>query len=235
MITTFWITVRQGPPAVDELWYLNQIKQHFTGQLPEPEKLTMISDNSADINDKHYQAAILLKISQKWNINFKEGNTTIVDYSDKEGYSGIVISWMRKSKNQKINYDELTEAAYNGNIKAVESFLDQRANIDGKDKNGNTALIKASRYGHSDLVRYLLKKGANVNLADKNFATPLIHATCSERMDIIMTLLENGADINAKDCTGRTAEDWAEFSGYNSIKTFLHSRQKKKWYNFFIR
>lgn len=224
MLNTFWIIVRKGPSHSDEIWYLNQLRQHFIGKLSEPEKLTMIADSSVDISDENYHAALLLKMSKKWDINCDEGEASITNYSDKEGYSGFVLSWKRKSDAKEINYRKLTEAAHEGDIKSIESLLDQGANINGKDEYGDTALVKASRSGHTEAVRFILDSGADVNLADKNFATPLIHAACSGWIDIVEILCDNGADLSVRDSAGKTAEDWAEFSSYHSIKDFLRSK-----------
>lgn len=226
MLNTFWIIVRKGPSHSDDIWYLDQLRQHFIGKLPEPEKLTVIADSSADINDEYYHAALLLKMSGKWGVNFDDGEATTTNYSDKEGYSGIILSWKRNSDLKEINYRELTEAAHKGDIKSIESLLDQGANINGKDEYGDTALIKASRNGRTETVRFILDKGADVNLADKNFATPLIHAACSGWTDIVEILSNSGADLGARDSAGKTAEDWAIFSSHHSIKEFLNQTQK---------
>jgi hypothetical protein len=96
MLNTFWIIVRKGPSHQDELWYLNQLKSHFSGKLPEPERLAFIADSSVDLSDQNYQAALLVTKTNKWGIDASEGITSITDYSDKDGYSGYVISWERK-------------------------------------------------------------------------------------------------------------------------------------------
>ena len=103
MTNTFWIIVRKGPHPSDDIWYIDQLSQRLLGKLPEPEKLTMIADSSIDISDEYYHASLLHRMSHKWGINHKEGKAGITNYSDKEGYSGIVISWKRKSDFQEIN------------------------------------------------------------------------------------------------------------------------------------
>jgi hypothetical protein len=224
MLDTFWIIVRKGPNPSDEKWYLDQLRQHFVGKLPAPERLNMIADTSVDISDTNYHAALLVTISNKWGVNSTDGKATITNYSDKDGFSGFVISWKRTSDIKGFNYRELTTAAYKGDVKSIESLLAQGANIDGKDENGDTALVRASREGRTETVRYILSKGADVNLADRCFTTPLIHAACSGWFDIVEMLCNNGADVSAKDNTGKTAEEWAALAHEDRIKEFLKSK-----------
>ena len=100
MINAFWIIIRKGPSPSDEIWYLNQLKEHFSGRLSIPERLTLIADSTVDISDEYYHAAILIMKSKEWSINVSEGIPSITNYSDKDGYSGFVISWERKKEKQ---------------------------------------------------------------------------------------------------------------------------------------
>ncbi len=84
-------------------------------------------------------------------------------------------------------------ASNGGNIEVVKELLDRGANIEEKNNNGETPLIKgvflqffnqlkwfiyflflASAFGHIEVVKELLNRGANIEEKDKNGETPLI-------------------------------------------------------------
>lgn len=62
-------------------------------------------------------------------------------------------------------------AASKGQLKAVKKYLAEGADIDARNKNGMTALMKASSTlnkhdGHGGLIQYLLEKGADTSLTN---------------------------------------------------------------------
>jgi uncharacterized protein len=103
----------------------------------------------------------------------------------------------------------LTDAAMIGDLKQVQTLLDEGADVNAKDKHGVTALWLASKMNHPHVVRLLLEKGASVNAKDIDGVTALIEA-CSfapsgGKSDVVRLLLENGADVDAKDKSAATA------------------------------
>ncbi len=66
-----------------------------------------------------------------------------------------VLLWMG-------SFDRLWVAAHTGNVHGVRHELDMGAPIEGRDPLGHTALMEASKYGHSNAVQVLLTyHGAN--------------------------------------------------------------------------
>ena len=56
------------------------------------------------------------------------------------------------------SFDKLWVAAHIGNVKVLQQELDTGAPIEGRDPLGHTALMEASKYGHSNVVQvYLLR------------------------------------------------------------------------------
>ena len=111
------------------------------------------------------------------------------------------------------------EAYYPGNdnkgIKKQEEIiallLDKgHADIEGKDKHGSTALMRAAYRGRHNIVRLLIERGADVNVKNDTGSTPLLEAIhgCHWESGCIYqsakALLDNGAKVNVKDALGHT-------------------------------
>jgi ankyrin repeat protein len=121
----------------------------------------------------------------------------------------------------------IREAVSLGEIGAVKKHLSYGADVNFKDKNGETFLHLAASEGHWDIVALLVKKGANVK-AKVTFSgyTPL-HYTVKysnpQTKDKIITLLiKNGADVNAKAKNGETPmdllNDALDLPGFESLR-----------------
>jgi ankyrin repeat protein len=86
-----------------------------------------------------------------------------------------------------------------GSADDVRGLLDQGFDPNGRDKDGNTALMFA---GSAEITKLLLSRGAKADLKNKRGETALLKANDPER---IAALLEAGADPNVKDKKGNTA------------------------------
>ena len=72
--------------------------------------------------------------------------------------------------------EAILDAAYEGQIDKVRALLKSDANVNSRDKSGQTALIRASGKGFADAVDLLLNSGAEVNARDSAGATALLYA-----------------------------------------------------------
>lgn len=66
-------------------------------------------------------------------------------------------------------FTPLMWAARNGNKKMVKFLIENKADINAKDKEGDTALSMAAMYGHTEAAKYLIAAGAqvmNIHLQD---------------------------------------------------------------------
>ncbi len=103
---------------------------------------------------------------------------------------------------------DLHESALFDNPAKVQFFLDQGAEIDGKDEDGDTALSIAVSGGNLEIVSLLLAQGANPNVQDSSDDTPLHtalifdHKTHNEA--IIMQLLKFNASTDIANDNGVT-------------------------------
>src|SRR5262249_13869630 len=71
---------------------------------------------------------------------------------------------------------DLFTAIRNADAQAVRKLLDNGADVNARDPEGNTPLILASSYASPECLELLIGKGADVNSANKAGATPLIRA-----------------------------------------------------------
>ncbi|EAX88255.1 hypothetical protein TVAG_374210 [Trichomonas vaginalis G3] len=78
-----------------------------------------------------------------------------------------------------------------------EYFLSHGANINAKNKDGETALHVAAR-GKKETIEFLLSHGANSSLKDKDGKTALYIAAFGNKKEIAEILISHGANINEK-------------------------------------
>lgn len=97
-------------------------------------------------------------------------------------------------------------------VSTVRVLLDRGADLEARDEEGQTPLIRAASYGQTDIFRLLLQRGANINARDKNGMTALVAAACecalttmNSTYDIVRMLLEKGASANSPTRDGTTA------------------------------
>ena len=86
------------------------------------------------------------------------------------------------------------------------------ANLESRDEEGATPLIRAAEFGNTEVVKLLLDRGANVEAEDNSGDTALIAAACEcasidmpETAESLKLLIAGKADVNAKDKLGQTA------------------------------
>ena len=90
--------------------------------------------------------------------------------------------------------EEFLKAAENGNLKKIKSMLNKEVNIktliNAVDKENNTALILASKFGYHKIVKILIENGADINIKNNDGKTALDYAEENDYKSII-ELLKN--------------------------------------------
>ena len=148
------------------------------------------------------------------------------------------------AKNGTSTAPPLLLAALNSHAEVIKLLVAQGAELDGKDKFGNTSLHYASQRGSKDIVKLLISNKANINTKNKGGETPLDIAANKETGDIlrnhdgtygtfigavtagdlnaIMMFLNAGVDVNQKIQHGWTAlHETAVFENTEAAKLLI--------------
>ena len=92
-----------------------------------------------------------------------------------------------------------------GNPRSVEEAIKNGTNVNAKDNDGWTALMRAAWEDHAEVVEVLLKHGADVNAKNNKGMTALMWAAQRGYADVAEVLLKHGANVSTKDNNGNTA------------------------------
>src|SRR5262249_9850418 len=97
---------------------------------------------------------------------------------------------------------DLVTAIRNADAPAVRNLLDEGADVNARDPEGNTPLLLASFYASPQCVKLLIEKGADVNAANKAGATALTRAATS--YEKIRLLVAARANVRVRTALGNT-------------------------------
>ncbi|MDR3690450.1 MAG: ankyrin repeat domain-containing protein [Fimbriimonas sp.] len=97
--------------------------------------------------------------------------------------------------NPTLDSDILASAATDASVAVVESLLTHGAPVNGREKDGSTALHDASFNGKKEVVSLLLANHAEVNARDKSGKTPLSLAISNKQLEIADILRLHGGHI----------------------------------------
>jgi ankyrin repeat protein len=127
------------------------------------------------------------------------------------------------SAKDKMGMTPLHVAAKNDRKDVVEFLLENGADINAKDSNGEFSPLDLalSCYHYMDVVELLVSKGADVNTRSKQGLTPLEEAAMRGQKDAAGLLITKGADVNARDSKGNTPLLWALLMGHVDFASLL--------------
>jgi ankyrin repeat protein len=121
------------------------------------------------------------------------------------------------------NDSRLSEAAMEGDRDSVRTLIQQKADIDGAQGDGTTALHWAAFKDDMEMVKMLVAAGANVRVTTREGAiTPLFVACTNGDAAMIEVLLKAGADAKSVKSNGTTALMTVSASGsVDAVKVLL--------------
>ena len=92
-------------------------------------------------------------------------------------------------------WNSLMVASLLGYKNIVKILLDLGADINAKDNNGQTALMRATDHGYTEIITLLLDKGADINANNNDGKSALKVAIENSRTETVILLIRNGAEI----------------------------------------
>src|SRR5215204_2704509 len=112
-------------------------------------------------------------------------------------------------------------ATKNNDLKELRALLEQGADPNSYDEDGDHLLMYAALYGTTDCMQLLIEKGSDVNAKNKLDETALMWA--AHDLAKIKLLIRHGADVNAKAKSGNTLLLIASVgqSKYETVKLLL--------------
>jgi ankyrin repeat protein len=113
---------------------------------------------------------------------------------------------------------------FSGGGTAAQLLLNHHASVQVRNKNGQTPLHLASRWGLSDVVALLLQLGADVDAQDDDMMTPLLCSFGSEGFISVAAaqlLLDHGASVHVRNKNGQTPLHLASKRNFSNIITSL--------------
>ena len=106
------------------------------------------------------------------------------------------------------------KSARRGDMAAIQELLATGADVNAKDRYGQTGIMLAARDGHFEIIKVLIEHGADLNVTAKYNLSALMLAVINGHVDIARVLARSGADLSirgtgAPGFAGKTAHDLA--------------------------
>lgn len=90
---------------------------------------------------------------------------------------------------------ELFRSAASGNVATTQQALDNGADVNAREEEGETPLMYAAVEGHRDVALLLISRGADVNALSNNHETALGRAAFQGREETVTALISSGANL----------------------------------------
>jgi hypothetical protein len=110
--------------------------------------------------------------------------------------------------NKRYAYERtpLMRAVEFDDINIVKMLVEKDADVNAKDRNGQTALHRVGFvHDRIEMIKVLLELGADIDATQNQKYTLLMMAAQRMDIDAVKTLLERGANVNMKNIDGMTA------------------------------
>jgi ankyrin repeat protein len=101
-----------------------------------------------------------------------------------------------------------------GDVEAVRRLIRAGADVNARNRYGQTAIMLAAHHGHATVVEALVEVGADLNVSAKYNLTALMLAIVAGHAEVARMLARAGADLGVRGSgapgfSGKTAYDLA--------------------------
>src|SRR4030043_1926973 len=110
----------------------------------------------------------------------------------------FILNFISCNNNSELNLSFINTVK-NNNIENIKILINQKVNLNYKDKLSNTPLHYAVYNNNDEIVDLLLKKGSNINIINKENLTPINIAIKVGYIKVIKIFLNNDININTMD------------------------------------
>lgn len=122
--------------------------------------------------------------------------------------------------------DDWRNAAIAGDSSVITRILAEGADVNQRDRYGQTALMLAAQHGRAEVVRLLLEHGADLDVTAKYGLSALMLAVVNHNAEVAKQLVDAGANTQlcasgAPVFAGKTARELAEHSGLTNIADYI--------------
>ena len=172
-------------------------------------------------------AKLLISLGAEVNMEFKVSlcKPDASDINSKENIENRENSEILAAVHIQRGLIPLHLAIHGGHEDIVKLLIANGAEVNARDSDYDTPLIKAAQAGAGGIIVALLKAGADVNAADMTGKTPLHHLVMTGSIDDITLAVNEGANVNAADNNGMTPLFFVPLSERSREKAeFLISR-----------
>ena len=120
----------------------------------------------------------------------------------------------------------LAAVAY-GQVYLLEKLMIKGAKLEGRDKDGRTAILLAPHSFCDEMLTFLINRKLDFEARDRFGQTALLNAVSCGNYDAVKTLVKYKANIEAKDMNGNTSYMLALLMGHLEIAKYLESNGAK--------
>ena len=133
--------------------------------------------------------------------NVRREHATVLGTAALEGQAGIIKCLVERKV--MINYQDpclsrnaLHWAAIGGKLEAAQLLVNFGIDINCKDRDNVTPIIRAAIYGSKDIVELLVTHGADVSLYDRLHSSALHYASFHGKSEVVTLLIQAGCIQN---------------------------------------
>ncbi len=138
--------------------------------------------------------------------------------SDNPEHTPVADISTRIGFEERIDWQDTRTLLDAGYSSVFEAVIEDAAEVDRRDQNGNTPLMVASAQNKIDLMKILIDKGAGIDIQNNDGNTALMYA---QKFETASVLLEAGADPDIPNLVNNTALMYAVIRGDTELVNLL--------------